>query len=562
VATTKRGKPAYTNVSAKFTLRDIGSSFIDQVSSDIYTEPAQIIREIVKNAYDSYQGRDEEFAEDERVIIVSRHREPNGTGHLLISDRGHGQDLETLRKNVQISISNKPETAEDATGFRGLGSWSLLGGGSRVVITSKVAGATVMNRLTINVRAIYNKIKPTTTLDDILNDERCIALSQSTNVERKTEHFTTVDIEIDGKSQKVRGYEINRLYDFTDEREQQLLTLLYTHCAVPYNFERGANAVIKKVCVAGGYVPTQIFLDGTRLVRRVPQGVTIHTEDLKVGTKVIAKAWYAEAPGKTGALPIPSEPEVSSPGIQLMKFNVPIGQKNLYSNSSPNPQEGDTKLPPSALGNLNWYVGEVHITAKDVQPSANGNELRASEARDAFLSELRAFYFSIYQQTRDKSALVSAKKHLDNVIAVESNEKASEATRATAIAAARRYLDDKKGKGDLIAADPAFEELLKKATRAVKRLEARAKPAPTKRATKPARRPVARTKGHPQKSHRYLAPVIPQLGQLGLRRSHHERVVEIASEIAVGLSKIDDLDLDEAQRTGVLLALAQMFTDN
>jgi hypothetical protein len=130
-----------------------------------------------------------------------------------------------------------------------------------------------------------------------------------------------------------------------------------------------------------------------------------------------------------------------------MKLNVPIGQKNLYYNNPPAPDDADSRsLPSSASNNLNWYVGEVHIVSKDVQPSANGNELRATEARDAFLNSLRAFYVALYDRTREKSDRLNAKKHLDNAITVAANAHAGVSARTEAIVAAKRVLDDKKRK--------------------------------------------------------------------------------------------------------------------
>jgi hypothetical protein len=65
-----------------------------------------------------------------------------------------------------------------------------------------------------------------------------------------------------------------------------------------------------------------------------------------------------------------------------------------------------------------------------------------------------------------------------------------------------------------------------------------------------------------QKSHEYLAPVIPQLEQITLRKSSHARIVEIAGDIAVLVSQIDDLELTEGQRSAVLAALGQMFQES
>src|SRR5688572_30303944 len=134
-----------------FTLKDVGSNVIDQISSDIYSGPGSILRELVKNSYDSYLPISSDELEEEgtsRDVVISRERGAK-TGTITIADNGIGQRLEELKANVQISISKKQLELEHATGFRGLGSWAILGGGSKIVITSTKNGDPHYGRLTL-----------------------------------------------------------------------------------------------------------------------------------------------------------------------------------------------------------------------------------------------------------------------------------------------------------------------------------------------------------------------------------------------------------------------------
>src|SRR5262245_38418753 len=155
----KKPNTAFRDVTPVFTLKDIGSKIIDQLSTDVYTGAGSILRELVKNAYDAYLALDPEDFESctfNREIVISRSRETNGTGRLFIGDQGIGQCFEDLKANVQISISRKPDELENATGFRGLGSWASLGAGSKIVIASSMKGDRFENRLTIDVRKVYS----------------------------------------------------------------------------------------------------------------------------------------------------------------------------------------------------------------------------------------------------------------------------------------------------------------------------------------------------------------------------------------------------------------------
>ena len=225
----------FSKVAVKFSLKDIGSEIIDQLSTDVYTGPGSILRELVKNAYDAYLGLKAEDLDEgslKRQIVISRERDDHGVGRIFIADEGVGQTMEDLKANVQISISRKGQELENATGFRGLGSWATLGAGSKIIITSSKKDDPSENRLTINVRKIYQILGPTTTLDDILNNPTCISFSQ--RAADAAHHFTTVEIECDEKATSINGHEFNRLYPFTDPADTELKQLVVEHCPIPF----------------------------------------------------------------------------------------------------------------------------------------------------------------------------------------------------------------------------------------------------------------------------------------------------------------------------------------
>jgi hypothetical protein len=395
----------FKNKTVTFDLNDIGSQVIDQISSDIYAGPGSILREIIKNAYDAYLPVDADELEEEglsREIQVSRIRDEDETGHLFIADNGIGQSFAELRANVQISISKKPTELDDATGFRGLGSWAILGAGSNIIITSKTKNASTRSRLQINVRRIYDKMGGDTTLDDILNDPACISFSTEDYKEAAAEHGTTVEIECDGPIETVNGFELNRLYAFTDPNEDTLKGILVATCPIPYSSEGGGYKQIHEVYNRSRYIPTQLSLDGVQLERRLPPDLTqFQTFDIMVAGNVAAIAWYVEDPKVSGVLSIDeSKYMVGGPGIQLMRLNVPIGPKNISHDGA------------ARENLLNWYVGEVHIAMADVLPNASGQDLRMGLSREIFIEQLQNFYKMLDQRADTKSIRISLEKHL------------------------------------------------------------------------------------------------------------------------------------------------------
>ncbi len=386
---------AFEDTPVSFSLKDVGSEIIDQLSTDVYSGPASIMRELIKNAYDATIALGQDVYDDEgleRQIVVSRERDAKGLGRLLINDNGIGQDLNDLKANVQISISRKQQELENATGFRGLGSWAILGGGSKVVITTSKMGVSKEFKLTINVKSIYRILGSKTTLDDILNNPKCISFSVAPRP--KADHFTTVDVICDGPASQVNGHELNRLYGYTDPADAELRTLLIRSCAIPYADDGHLYKEIRKIYEKTGYIPTPVLLDGKPLQRRLPTGVSEFTRHpITIGEQMVAIAWVVENPADTGELTKTideGDHNLGGPGLQLVKLNVPIGSKNIC---------GDNVRATI----LNWYLGEVHLLAPDVLPNASGEGLCAGTAGDSFVGAHCALSTNRWKAARSRS---------------------------------------------------------------------------------------------------------------------------------------------------------------
>lgn len=536
----------FKRANERFDLKDIGAQVIDQISSDIYSGPGSIIREIVKNAYDAYIAVDPADLEADgvkREILISRRRE-NGTGILTIADSGIGQSLKKLRENVQISISHKQDELDDAMGFRGLGSWAVLGAGSTITITSKMKGDKQRARLRFDVRRIYETITPHNTLADVLNDPKCIEFSTEELTTGFDEHGTTVEIECDGNVEKVNNLELNRLFPYTDETDPELRRILSSYCPVPYS---AAYSRVHEVYARARYIPTAIVLDGESLERSLPSELsTVSTHDIVIGDTVAAVAWYAEDPQTTGAVSVPQKHFVGGAGMQLVKLNVPIGLKNVFVDDESRDQ------------NLKWYIGEVHIVLTDVLPNASGDDLRAGSSRDLFIAELNKFYRMLDKRARQKSQRVSYTRHLkrakDAVESLKGKVAADEKVKLQGLIVkglqtieeiqkkARGTGEEAQSTRDVIA-DASLRTLLDSTKRLLKKegYVAEFGKQPTKKTSKksasaPVTQPAAstapnRTDGAAERFSTAVAEFIPQLEALGLDQKQLKGVLDIVARI-------------------------------
>src|SRR5205085_10561014 len=119
---------------------------------------------------------------------------------------------------------------------------------------------------------IYKILGSSTTLDDVLNNQKCLSFSE--RAASKETHGTTVEIECDGEPQLIKGHEFNRLYQYTDPVEATFRDLIVEHCPVAFPADQGIYAKIHQIYKKIGYVPTALYLDGAQLERRLPANLS------------------------------------------------------------------------------------------------------------------------------------------------------------------------------------------------------------------------------------------------------------------------------------------------
>lgn len=541
----------YTPLRVEFSLKDVGSEIIDQLSTDVYTGAGSIIRELVKNAYDSYLALDDDDFDStcQRQIVISRERE-GSLGRIWIADSGIGQDLKAIKGNTQISISTKPNDLDDATGFRGLGSWAVLGAGSRISIHSSKKDSPDEYCLAINVREIYKLLNPNTTLHDILNNPKCITFSIRQC--DKARHFTTVEILCDGPAENVNGHELNRLYQYTDPQDSNLRDLIVEHCPIPFVNEAGHYQEIYKIYKQAKYFPTALVLDGEHIERRIPAELSEFTSHpIPLAQGIGAIAWIAENPDATGEVSGAIDEQKHALGggsIQLMKYNVPIGSKGMFSNNV-------------RSNILEWYVGEVHILATDVLPNANGQDLRAGTVRELFIQALQGFYKGIEKRAESKSERISLLRKLNQGLEAAEKLKEGRLTRGdkareeSKIATAVEIIDDlsKKRKGATLA-----EQKLREAAKDEKVIEARkrAKKMIEKAGLYQQFKPGARPTPPPvaEKNNKTKNKQMPAESD-----SSHISVADFQSRVGRAIPKFQALGLDQKQLDGVLQIIRSIF---
>lgn len=360
----------------------IGAGLLDIVSSAMYGNALDILREYLQNSVDA--GAD--------------HVDIEVTGNdLVISDNGGGMDVSGLDNARRLGVSDK--TGTEAVGFRGIGLYSSYNVCQRLVITSRprsnptrayqltlsyadmhAARARAQPRMTgsaKNTKAVAPSLHPTGSLLAAIADFSSI---------RDAPNDTLI------LAEPGKGRTVVRLVDcepafLNRVRARDVGTYLASAVplAYPSSWEHTAtvSALLSQALGRPGFISVSRILDGANgvaLEQPAPNVATLRPFARTLRDKenrIVAFAWGCIAKEREGL-----EPEAAR-GLQLRFKGFGIGNKD-YAKA----------LWPSTGGKLlyQWVAGEVHVLDRNVVPTADRQDFEDSAARDALRQSLTDFF--------------------------------------------------------------------------------------------------------------------------------------------------------------------------
>jgi hypothetical protein len=362
-----------------FTAEQIGSEVLERFSGDIYG-PKEIIRELVKNAYDSYFELEKHLEERkldiepfERAVRISVVDED-----VIIADGGLGLDKEALSKLVSIALTDKRDV-EGVSGFRGIGFWSAYTGGDRIVVESTKHGSDRRYRLHLNTKRMRSLQGPRTSIGKIMNDPKCMRLESEPAP--KEEHQTTIIISAQSDEARLRPMILN---------EVLMRDALLAGCSCELADASLSGDFLKRFCERNNIKSAKLFFQGIPINKIIPSGVQdfqTKTFEFTIGNKkeVLAHVWYATN-SENGRLD-------TTPGIQIVRDSFPIGPTNLYADRT----IIGSKIEITRRDLIDWHIGEVHLVHDLLRPDAAGEAIRDSILQNEFREQLRQFYASLIE---------------------------------------------------------------------------------------------------------------------------------------------------------------------
>jgi hypothetical protein len=396
------------NEPINFGLQDIGSQILERFSDDLYSSES-IIRELVKNASDSYYQM-ESYCDENELTYPDDYDSKNKKvsiniteDSLLLMDWGIGCDRDDIKKLLKIAISDKKDIP-GTTGFRGIGFWAAFSAGERIIVETTKFNSKDLCILEVNAENIRKKINPSTDIGSIMNDEDNITLLVGETAPEK--HYTTIEIQCVKSPGMLVSAKENRLYHFIHSSLDEQKNFIRKTCTLYLPEEHPRLYDIEQFYNENGIPLIEITLNDELMRKEIDPNVDDFKEkalpmEVADGTtlklKEVAKCWFMRNKDKSG--------EVSSgmKGIRIYKDGYPVGMENMFSEDG----YGVDSLPQEKLG---YYAGEVHITFPELTADANGMNLTDGIYKRDFIKILREFYRDLIDQAYYRSALFSRRK--------------------------------------------------------------------------------------------------------------------------------------------------------
>lgn len=345
-----------------FTDEDIGEYLLNIITGGLYEEPHVIIREYIQNSFDEICST---FDIPENGQVDIKINKPN----IHIFDNGPGMSRDELRRSMsKLGISSKPY--KELTGFMGIGKFAGLSMSKEVRISSSKLGSSEKNwvsfdademLLAIEKRRSEGESKP---IAETLKDHS--RLNKTPAPEDPKSHYTAVHL---------LGIKDSYWRNISDR--DTFLTKLGHVAPVKqdpsFQHSEDVENILQDISPEH-YSPITVTVNGEQLYRPYydevfdPRPLEIVDED----GEQLAYGWTCL---HTESEQIPND---LLRGIALFDRGIAIGDRKL-------PEELGLYSSSSTIIHFRWYLGELYLTKKNIQLTADRQSLRQTDETIQFI---------------------------------------------------------------------------------------------------------------------------------------------------------------------------------
>lgn len=458
----------------------IGAYVLETLTTGMYTNPLDSLREYVQNSFDSIKDAEELGILSKNggriEIIIDKERRC-----LTIRDNGKGIAVADV-KNLLMNIGMSSKSIESNAGFRGIGRLAGIAYCDRLVFKTQMQDETEISQLTFNCvelrKAMSASMRQVEELSEIFS--RYSPIEKYTS--RKKDHFFEVIME--GMNTEAELFlDWNKIQRYLSQAAPlgfDTQTFPLTGDIHSWIKEHNITMPTVSLEIKAGNVNVGVFKPYQKLTYTTKrEHLKVHVKDINfypndAGPESPFWIWYAETnlPGMI------SDDMVS--GLRLRKNNISIGGADRVT-------EIFTEVAKSHVRFNAYFLGEIHILDPKVIPNARRDgfednsswvqireelkefaKLRAKEVQDASKSRnidieklIRPAEREIENVERRKKTGLASKGERDSLIKkIKKHEEKLE----SAINAGRSETDLKKireVKSKLVSAKKYLEKIIK-----------------------------------------------------------------------------------------------------
>ncbi|MBS1721412.1 MAG: ATP-binding protein [Armatimonadetes bacterium] len=446
-----------------------GASVLETLTTGMYTDPLDAIRELIQNSYDSIceanrQGQLKAGQPQITVTICEDDRE------LRVHDNGVGVKAEIAGSTLSNVGQSSKRIGVDV-GFRGIGRLHSVAYCDSLTFKTSALGEDVATVVTINAAGLRELMRPGNASDDTAEE----ILYACTDIERVAEdpssHFFEATL-------KGVAASVPRLLDFK-EVHSYLAQVAPVDFDTAFFFAQKVREFAQKNKLDLVHVPILLHAGNNERAVFKPYKMTYRPlRELKDDSKdserieVSDIAFYPEAPNSNSPYWIwYSEGNLlgqigdkGAAGFRLRKQNMSVGGTSRV----------DELLQETRFSR--YFIGEIHVRSAECIPNARRDGFEDTTAWVAIKEEIAQFLKEREKEVRTSSKLRSDKVGKSIRAAIQAAEKAtSEATAGITSKQEREKLlqsiEDHRSKLEEISPVKVPEELKEELTRAHEGLE-------------------------------------------------------------------------------------------
>ncbi len=374
----------------------IGAFVLETLTTGMYRNPLDALREYVQNAFDSIRA-----AEHGGII-----KSGAGRIRLSISEKDHTLGMidngmgiavsDVVAKLVNIGMSAK--SLETDAGFRGIGRLAGIAYCDKLVFKTQSHGEQEISTVTFDAQALKKAMSPKNREVEELASVVDKYVTVTTEKIRKKDHF----LEVSMKGIHSSGERFLSPTEVQTYLEQvaplPLDTQSFPYSKPFYDWVKKAGVALPEVSVVidSNSTSYELFKPYKKITYSTAQSKhKINLKGLRFFPEDAAKdspfwIWYAETncPGVIG--------NESVAGLRLRKSNISIGLSERMSEIF--------RSVSTSYERLNgWFIGEVHIQDSAVIPNAHRDGFEDTPEWRAIKEQLVSFARDRSKEARDKS---------------------------------------------------------------------------------------------------------------------------------------------------------------